>query len=634
MVDVVNRPVHEISGLSSGGAGYTYTGQAYDFAIGGIPFLAANSNDTPYVRKTGPYRKEQMDETTEPGEQSLSYWWLRSQSSFHGGAGQEFLDGQAQTEARQIKFKRSLGADIWTPGQVGLLKDTASEVTGTGISAVIPASATNFIYAEGAALRIRNTATNTTTLITTAAGTINALTSDGVQYYYSTTNGIYRGPLDNSSGPVQAYTTQVDALAFVKARVVAANDDRLYELSSTASAAALPAAFYDAALGSTVFEHFAEGGAGFYVAARNGLKSYILLVTVDTTTATLTAPSEVAVLPDGETVQGLYGYLNSFLGICTSKGFRVATLDSNGSLTYGPLTFESTGCRGIVGGDRFLYVGVSDLGVDEDDALGTPGLIRVDLGQENEPGRYAYATDLQFATTTTTNGVTAVTTVGDYLVALVDNGVGGASTDGIFMQADTYVSTAYLVTSKIRYSTTDDKLFRFLRVSADSGDMTCGGSTIDPQGRSLAVVTVDTGAGEEATEGVTRIAPAEYVSISFAFVNSDTASTGYLRGYQLKALPAQKRQREFSVPVLVYDFEKDRTGQRSGFSGWAAWRLEQLEGMEEQGDEITFQHIVPESEEALGRSVVIDSIEFRQTTVPNQTSSMGGIAVINLRTLS
>ena len=71
---------------------YTNTSNIYDIAIGGQPFLLGASDKYPYQRQTATYRKQQFDNTKEVGEQSFEGWWLRSQSSFHLGAGINYLD--------------------------------------------------------------------------------------------------------------------------------------------------------------------------------------------------------------------------------------------------------------------------------------------------------------------------------------------------------------------------------------------------------------------------------------------------------------------------------------------------------------------------------------------------------------
>jgi hypothetical protein len=96
------------------------TSNIYDVAIGGQPFLLASSDRYPYQRQTATYRKQQFDNTKEVGEQSFEGWWLRSQSSFHLGAGINYLDPYL-SENVQYRFNDSAGVDVWTPGQVSML---------------------------------------------------------------------------------------------------------------------------------------------------------------------------------------------------------------------------------------------------------------------------------------------------------------------------------------------------------------------------------------------------------------------------------------------------------------------------------------------------------------------------------
>jgi hypothetical protein len=115
---------------------WTNNAEDYDVAIGGEPFFMAPTDQTPYQRETAPYRKEQFDNGAEPGEQSLTGWWIRSQSSFHNGSGINFYD-PSSGEASKYRFHDSQGVNVWTKGEVSLLKDvedthiTTGPVTGT-----------------------------------------------------------------------------------------------------------------------------------------------------------------------------------------------------------------------------------------------------------------------------------------------------------------------------------------------------------------------------------------------------------------------------------------------------------------------------------------------------------------------
>jgi hypothetical protein len=110
---------------------WTNNAEDYDVAFGGIPFFIAPTDQNPYQRETAPYRKDQFDNSREPGEQSLTGWWLRSQSSFHGGAGIKFYDPSAG-ESIGYRYFNSEGVNPWVKGQVSLLKDTENTHIMTG----------------------------------------------------------------------------------------------------------------------------------------------------------------------------------------------------------------------------------------------------------------------------------------------------------------------------------------------------------------------------------------------------------------------------------------------------------------------------------------------------------------------
>ena len=115
----------------AGATNYSSTGEAYDIAIAGLPFFLMNSDDAPYRRVTAQYRKQQIDQSREPGEQTLTGWWLRSQSSFHYGQGIKFFE-PIQEESLRFQYTESKGVDVWTKGQATLLKSCDTQHLTTG----------------------------------------------------------------------------------------------------------------------------------------------------------------------------------------------------------------------------------------------------------------------------------------------------------------------------------------------------------------------------------------------------------------------------------------------------------------------------------------------------------------------
>ena len=150
----------------------------YDFAIGGLPFLAAIDDQHPFERATAPFRKQQFDTLRDPGEQSLTGWWIRSQSSFHTGEGIKFFDPFANQwsttlASNSYRINASLGVDIWTQGQVTLLNrlnKIQNTSTGKKIFGVRNTSDSVIVHDDGTLYRCDGTTSAMTTLATGKIG--------------------------------------------------------------------------------------------------------------------------------------------------------------------------------------------------------------------------------------------------------------------------------------------------------------------------------------------------------------------------------------------------------------------------------------------------------------------------------
>ena len=128
--DITDPIPYPLSNPVTTGA-FGLTSVAYDIAIAGQPFFLETSDETPYRRVTAQYRKQQLDTTREPGEQTLTGWWIRSQSTFHLGQGIRFFE-PAQDESLRFQYTYSKGCDVWSKGQVTLLKNVSNQHITTG----------------------------------------------------------------------------------------------------------------------------------------------------------------------------------------------------------------------------------------------------------------------------------------------------------------------------------------------------------------------------------------------------------------------------------------------------------------------------------------------------------------------
>ena len=128
--DITEKLPHPLSNQSLT-TNYVSSGESYDIAISGQPFFLMTNDETPYRRETAQYRKQQIDQTNEPGEQSITGWWVRAQSSFHKGEGINYYDPSAG-ETVNHRFYDSKGVDVWTKGRVTLLKSCVENHITTG----------------------------------------------------------------------------------------------------------------------------------------------------------------------------------------------------------------------------------------------------------------------------------------------------------------------------------------------------------------------------------------------------------------------------------------------------------------------------------------------------------------------
>ena len=409
---------------------------AYDVAIGGQPFIYAISDSRPYIRQTAPYRKEQFDNQTEPGEQSLTGWWIRSQSSFHDGTGITFYDPALIPGEGTFRFKDSRGVNVWTEGEVTLLNNTASAHYTTSptvsngratqaVRSIRWSNTDGVLLLDGYDVDKISVSGTVTDFIDYNAGTddkVYAICDDGVTAFWVTNDTGPSGKLEVNKKAltgdasttatvmftINGVTVTNATMEYIKDRIVMAANNKIYEFSTTASSA--PTAVYTHSDENHTFTSISASGTAIYVAGFTGVQSSIYKFTLSTSTGSmpsLTSAITAAEMPSGELIHSIKYYLGYML-IGTSKGIRAATVDDNGSITYGPLIVEtSQPVYDFAFKDRFAWAAT---GVD-----GEAGVIRIDLGNDLGGLRFAYANDLWLD-----NGVTGYKTTACAFAGLTD----------------------------------------------------------------------------------------------------------------------------------------------------------------------------------------------------------------------
>src|SRR6266568_850952 len=178
----------------------------YDFMVGGHGFRQATDQQFAYARATEPTTSRRFDDSAEPGEQSLSPLpWIKSQASFHAGAGQQNLEQgftafqYQQEQIEHIRFDTCLGVDVWTPGKVSRLPDTTFFNFGFDSKAVITATLGGIDYAiiggtgglyqakwaagPDAAPTVTRISLANSTYVSDANCTVTSLATDGANYF-------------------------------------------------------------------------------------------------------------------------------------------------------------------------------------------------------------------------------------------------------------------------------------------------------------------------------------------------------------------------------------------------------------------------------------------------------------------
>ena len=648
-------------GIVSTNAVWQNTDIAYDTAIGGLPFIYAINDTRPYIRQTAPFRKDQFDNGTEPGEQSLTGWWIRSQMSFHSGSGINFYDPQTNDELGHYRFADSKGVNVWTKGQVTLLKSctqghhTTGPIASNGVSQqrlrTIQWITSGTTY-QGVLLQDEydvdkiDSAGTITHFIDYNAGAgvypVYAICDDGTNAYWVTnrTSGsttkmtVYAKPLSGSSASTADEVKLFDTsdiitnatIEYVKERIILCADNKVYEFP-TGTTALTPTLVFTNTVAGHIYTSITASGPAIYISGYNGLRSSIEKYTLVTSTGSmpvLNAAIVSAEMPVGERVHKIFHYLG-YMIIGTTKGIRVATVsDQDGSLNYGPLIVEtSQPVYDFCARDRFVWAATS--------VGGEPGLTRLDLGNDIEPLRFAYANDIYY------DGVTGYPTtscafIGNTTRIAFCTAYNGASGYVYMEDASTLRTNGYITTGNIRYGTLEPKNFKRL---LGRGDFTYGSMTlesVDKNGIEYDHISYDSSVAPVEVTTSTPATAQEYLAYKFILYRDGTTSSlgPIFKGYQAKATIATPRQRVLQFPVYCFDIETDRFNVQVGYEGRALARINALEDVEESGDVLTWQDLTTGE----SRQAVIEQIQFTRMTPPDKGfDGFGGVLQITIRTV-
>ena len=583
--------------------------------------------------------------------------------SFHSGSGINFYDPATTDENGHYRFADSKGIDVWTKGQATLLKNVASGHITTGpiatngvvqqhlrsikwstftgallhdeydvdkIKVTDPSNPVHFIdYISGAGVypvyAICDDGTNAYWITNATSGGTTKLTAFGKPLTGSSASTADEFKIFDNS---QIITNGV--MEYVKQRLVICADNKVYECAT--AVASTPTLLYTHPSTSHVYTSITASGPAIYISGYNGSQSTIEKYTLASNGSMPVLSSAVvaAEMPTGEIIHKIYYYLG-YMMIGTNKGIRAAVVsDQDGSIKYGPLIVETTQpCYDFAARDHFVWCATS--------VAGEPGLIRIDLENDLDELRFAYANDIYYdgitghvTTAVCFDGNTDPTTADRLMFATA---YASAANGAVYVEDSATLRTSgFITTGNIRYGTLEPKNFKRL---LGRGDFTYGSMTLETVDKNgveydhisydSAIAPIEVGTSSPATAQ-------EYVAYKFILYRDGTDSSKgpTFKGYQAKATIATPRQRIVRFPVYCFDVETDRFNTVVGYEGRAFDRIQLLEDIEESGDVLTWQDLSTGE----SRQAVIEQVTFTRMTPPDKRfDGFGGVLEITIRTV-
>ena len=655
--DITERTIIDLTGRSK--TYYDPNGNKFDIALGGLPFIMAITDNTPFKRQTAEVSNQRVDQLRDPGEHTLSSTFcIRSQSSFHYGDGIAFAEPmQGNPDEVRFRFRDSWGIDPWTPGEISLLKETTLAQAFTGKCSVVTGNdGTNNLFfgvdmkATPTTSIYKITASGTSTSFTSYAALnseqILAICSDGTYLYVATPKKIF--DIKISDGTVHHHYTinTTDAsyvtMSFVKNRVLAGitrtnGTAGLYELTFNdkggGAATNVPAVVNGSASVPTGWKWtgITEARNAIYAAGYAGDYGTVFKLALDTTGALGTVIT-TATLPRGEIVNSIFGYLGTYVMIGTNKGARVSTSDTTGDLTYGPLVHSATAAHSFAARGSYVWAGVA-AGVN-----GSSGTYRINLGQPitlagyAQPiasGLYAKASDAYADTVT---GTVWATEIGDN--NQVSFSVDGS---GVWLQSATnLISSGTIRLAKIRFETLENKAWKRLRLRIPkllSGDIDIFriGETTDEAFATIKAATTSASYDYDLARVFKSVEPDAAFKLTLNRKSTDATKGAVVNGISVKAIVTPTRARLIQIPLFCFDQETDRLGNLIGYEGYAKERITALELLESAGDTVIIQDFNAGAEPT---EVIIQQVSFTRTTPSNRNySGYGGIVMVLARTI-
>lgn len=493
--------------------------------------------------------RQGFDTQGNPGEQSLNQAgvWKRSRDDWELGAGQREAD---TPESGSRRFSESTGINPWVKNELTLLKATTSAQTSSSTNLYMTTAksgGTSRVYmCEGSNIQTSVDQFATDVLVTNpCGGAILGIASDGTNVYVAGNGKVVKVTATSfttsTDGTDHWVLANVDDVWVANGYLVASVDDRLTVLS-TGSVASTNADIASSSFNQVDSWTSVVGSpVGIFAAGNQGVQGRIYYIGINDSTSSLNVPVIAAELPVGETVNIITEY-GGLLVIGTSKGIRLAQIQGQGYITYGPLIEISGGVNYLLPQGEFVYFNWDNYDSPFDSTTRS-GLGRISLAELTDVLTPAYASDIMVASSTAAvQGI--VMDQGNLLFS-----ISGA---GVYKESANYLSTGSINEGRFRWGVTELKA----PVSVELRHSSLAASeavaiTVTSDDTTTATITSDTDAtytsGIKAISGVTG----EYITPTITLTGAGSTATPTLHRWTVRAIPMPFVAEIIQLPVIL-----------------------------------------------------------------------------------
>lgn len=359
-------------------------------------------------------------------------WW-RYRRNWNAGAGQRIMDLGELRDPR--RFDSSYGIDVWTEGQLTLLPSTSLSTNLIDGSNIKLAVTSTHVYALDSSGVYRSADLTTWTQVTLASGTPQGVTSDGVNAYIATSTNLYKVEPGSPTAVTLANRALTDVW-FAAGYLFGAYGHHLHTYAANGNETVVYSHFQTSFKWTTVFAVGSKIYAGGYTGAKSELYGFTI-----SSSGSLVLGAEVVQFGTNELLLNAISHVG-LVFICTNKGFRLATVGTDGSISYGPLVDDPGPVYDAYAEGQYVWYTWSGF------AANKTGVGRANLAITPATLQPAYATDV-FA------GQSATTTA---VVRFNNRTVFGVAGHGIFASSTTnYVTEGEIRSGEIYYGAVEQK---------------------------------------------------------------------------------------------------------------------------------------------------------------------------------